>query len=90
MAVLVEAARAAELAPLVAESYGLTARERAITELVARGLSTKEIADRLFLATYTVQDHLKSIFDKSNTRSRGELVARLFFGQDGPRLTDPA
>jgi DNA-binding CsgD family transcriptional regulator len=46
---------------------------------VGRGLSTTEIADQLHLSAYTVQDHLKSIFDKSGTSSRGELVSRLFF-----------
>jgi DNA-binding CsgD family transcriptional regulator len=46
---------------------------------VARGLSTAEIAQRLHLSEYTVQDHLKKVFDKSGTSSRGELVSRLFF-----------
>ena len=52
-------------------------RERALTALVARGLATSEIADRMHLSAYTVQDHLKSVFEKSGTSSRGELVSRL-------------
>ena len=87
VAVLLEAARPAELASAIVEVYGFTERERMITELVARGLSTGAIADRLHLSAYTVQDHLKAIFDKSGTRTRGELVARLFFDQQVPRLT---
>ena len=76
---ILEAPRAPELAPLIADAYGLTDRERAVTQLVAQGLSTNEIGARLFLSPYTVQDHLKSIFEKTGVGSRGELVARLFF-----------
>jgi DNA-binding CsgD family transcriptional regulator len=87
VAVLVEPARPRELAPLLADACGLTERERRVTELVARGWSTREIAARLHLSAYTVQDHLKAIFEKSGTGSRGELVARLFFDHHVPRLT---
>jgi DNA-binding NarL/FixJ family response regulator len=86
VAVLVEAARPSELASAIVDAYGFTERERQITELVARGLSTRAITDRLHLSSYTVQDHLKAIFDKSDTSSRGELVARLFFDHHVPRL----
>ena len=86
VAVLLEAARPPEMAPLIADAYGLTERERRVTELVAKGLSTTEIAEQLHLSAYTVQDHLKSIFDKSGTGSRGDLVARLFFDYYAPRL----
>jgi DNA-binding CsgD family transcriptional regulator len=85
--VVLEPARAAELAPLLVDAYGLTDRERTVTELVAQGRSTTEIADRLHLSAYTVQDHLKSIFDKSGTGTRGELVAQLFV--DRHALDDP-
>ncbi len=85
---MLEPARSTELAPLVADAYGLTDRERAVTELVARGHATAEIAARLHLSPYTVQDHLKAIFDKVGVGSRGELVARLFFDHYAPRLTD--
>ena len=79
-AVLVlEALRPPELAPLVADAHGLTARERTVTQLVAHGLATAEIARRLFLSPYTVQDHLKAIFAKVGVRTRGELVARVYF-----------
>ena len=67
VAVLLEAARPPELAPLIADAYGFTERERLVTELVARGFPTSEIAGRLHLSAYTVQDHLKSIFEKSGT-----------------------
>ena len=87
VAVTLEAARSAELAPLIAEAYGLTARERLVTQLVAQGFSTAQIAQHLHLSAYTVQDHLKAIFEKIGVSSRGELVARLFFEHYRPRLT---
>ena len=88
VAVLFEAARPAELASAIADAYHFTERERAITALVARGLSTAEIADQMHLSGYTIQDHLKRIFDKSGTSSRGELVSRLFFEHHVARLDD--
>jgi DNA-binding CsgD family transcriptional regulator len=85
-AVILGPAHLPELAPLIADAYGLTPRERAITQLVAQGFSTNEISDRLFLSPYTVQDHLKAIFEKADVSSRGALVARLFFEHYAPRL----
>ena len=85
-AVIIEPARSSELAPLIADAYNLTPRERAVTQLVAQGLTTREISRRLFLSSYTVQDHLKSIFEKTGVGSRGALVGRLFFEHYAPRL----
>jgi Bacterial regulatory proteins, luxR family len=53
--------------------YGLSAREREIATLIAAGLSTKALANRLYLSPWTVQDHLKSIFEKTGTHSRRAL-----------------
>jgi DNA-binding NarL/FixJ family response regulator len=86
VAVLMEQAQPPELAPLIADAYGLTDRERRVTELVAQGFATNDIGQRLHLSVYTIQDHLKSIFDKTGAGSRGELVARLFFDHYAPRL----
>ena len=90
-AITLEPLRAPELAELIAQAYGLTGRERRVTELVAQGLPTTAIASRLHLSTYTVQDHLKSIFEKLDVSSRGQLVARLFLDhhQVGGVLRDP-
>jgi DNA-binding CsgD family transcriptional regulator len=90
VAVTLEAARTPELAPLIAAAYGLTERERRVTELVARGQSTAQIARGLHLSAYTVQDYLKSIFEKTGTSSRGDLVARLYFDHYAVRLSTDA
>ena len=89
VAVVVAPAHPADLAPLLADAYGLTPRERRVSELVARGLTTNEIATELCLSAYTVQDHCKAIFERTGTGSRGELVARLFLDQRVPRLGAP-
>ena len=86
VAVTIEPARPHELAPLVADAYRLTEREREVTQLVARGLPTDAIAARLHLSSWTVQDHLKAIFEKVGVGARGELVARVFFQQRAPQL----
>ena len=91
IAVTLEPARAPELAEVIADVYGLTARERRVTELVAQGLSNVAIAGQLYLSPYTVQDHLKAIFEKLDVSSRGQLVAQLFVDHSRqPGSTDKA
>jgi DNA-binding CsgD family transcriptional regulator len=88
-AVVIEPARSAQIAPIIVEAYRLTPREQQITQAVARGLSSHEIATQMYLSTYTVRDHLKAIFAKVGVSSRGELVAKLFAEHYGPALHEP-
>jgi DNA-binding CsgD family transcriptional regulator len=88
VAVIIEPAAPSKLYPLLMSAYGLTEREKDVTRLVLQGASTSQIAAELFVSTHTVQQHLKSIFDKTAVRSRRELVGRVFFSHFEPRLRD--
>jgi DNA-binding CsgD family transcriptional regulator len=88
VAVIVESAHRARITPLLMAAYGLSDREQAITRLVLRGDSTTEIAGQLSISAQTVQQHLKSVFDKTGVRSRRELVGKVFFSHYEPRVRD--
>lgn len=53
----------------------LTPQEEAVAELVARGLSNREVAAELFVSMKTVQYHLTRVYAKLGVRSRTELAA---------------
>lgn len=88
VAVIVEPAHPARISPLLMSAYGLTEREQEIARLVLRGESTVQIADALAISANTVQQHLKSIFDKTGVRSRRDLVGKVFFAHYEPRVRD--
>jgi DNA-binding CsgD family transcriptional regulator len=60
-----------------AKSDGLTTREGEVAELVAAGLTNKEVAARLFVSVRTVEATLSRVYEKLGVRSRTELAARL-------------
>jgi DNA-binding NarL/FixJ family response regulator len=58
------------------ELDGLTDREREVLELLARGMTNKEIAEALVITTNTVKRHLKAIFEKLEIHTRAAAAAK--------------
>ncbi|HZJ05109.1 MAG TPA: helix-turn-helix transcriptional regulator [Nocardioidaceae bacterium] len=87
-AVIVEPAHPERIVPLLMNAYGLTEREQDVTRLVLAGLPTSAIAEQLVVVPATVQQHLKSIFEKTGVRTRRDLTTQIFFRHYEPRLRD--
>ncbi len=88
VAVTIQPAGAERITPLLMAAFELTAREEEVTRHVLRGDSTTQIAEALFVSPYTVQEHLKRVFEKTGVRSRRELVTRVFARHYRARVTD--
>jgi DNA-binding CsgD family transcriptional regulator len=56
------------------QELGITPRELEILELIARGLSNREIAEQLFVSENTVKTHSSRLFDKLSARRRTQAV----------------
>ena len=76
--VAVPAASKPELIPddTARERLGITPREMEVLQLVARGLSNREIGETLFVSESTVKTHCSRAFDKLGARRRTEAVKR--------------
>jgi len=75
IAVTIEPTSSNERAGLFSVAHGLTRREAEIVAACARGTDTRSLARELFVSENTIQDHFKSIFAKTSTRTRRELLA---------------
>src|SRR4051812_38464267 len=90
VAIVLDMAAGPRVAALRLEAHGVTPREREIAALLAHGRSNGDIATTLVLSPYTVQDHIKSLFEKTGVSSRRELVARIFLEDYLPQIAQGA
>lgn len=63
----------------VADSTSLTARELEVLELIGKGFTNQQIAENLVIEIGTVKNHVHSILEKLNVRTRDEAAAYLAF-----------
>lgn len=56
------------------KDLGITKRELEILELIARGMSNREIAEKLFVSENTVKTHSSRLFDKLSAKRRTQAV----------------
>ena len=56
------------------EDLGMTPRELEILELIAQGMSNREIAEKLFVSENTVKTHCSRVFDKLGAKRRTQAV----------------
>jgi DNA-binding NarL/FixJ family response regulator len=64
--------------PEVLHAVRMTKREREIVALISEGLSNKDIAERLDIATYTVKSHVHNILEKLALHTRLEIAAHAY------------
>jgi DNA-binding CsgD family transcriptional regulator len=85
VAVIVDAARPAQVAAMLVDAYALTARQREVLGLLLLGRSMAQIARALGISEHTAHDHRKAIYAAVGVSSRSELAARLQGDHYDPR-----
>jgi DNA-binding NarL/FixJ family response regulator len=90
VAIVIQRASSEQTAPLRLEAHGLTQREREIATMLVAGQTATDVAQQLCLSPHTVRDHAKAIYEKTGTRNRRELTAKVFHEEYRPHLTGPA
>jgi DNA-binding NarL/FixJ family response regulator len=60
---------------IVMESVKMTPRERQVINLIAEGMSNKEIASKLHIATHTVKSHVRNVMEKLALHTRLQIAA---------------
>ncbi|MGD1119437.1 MAG: helix-turn-helix transcriptional regulator [Dehalococcoidales bacterium] len=63
-----------ETGVVLPKDYGLSKREEAIAQYTSSGLTNKEIGEKLGISTFTVQTHLRNIFEKTGINTRSQLA----------------
>jgi len=64
-------------------AQGITQKEYEMIQLVAQGLSNKEIAEKTFLSEGTIRNYISTVLEKLNLRDRTQLA--VFYYQNGGR-----
>lgn len=80
IAATIESVGPRERLALFCRAHALTRRESELVTHLTKGADTRELAEQMFVSENTVQDHLKSIFVKTGTRSRRALLAKALGG----------
>lgn len=79
-AIFIEAAGGRSAPAAMVRRFGFTRRELHVFQCIKKGYSTPRIAKVLFISEGTVGDHVKSLFRKTHSNSRSELLMRVLDG----------
>jgi DNA-binding CsgD family transcriptional regulator len=61
------------------KQFGLTRRELEVTGLVCEGFKNSEIGEKLFISEYTVENHLRSIYEKLGVKNRTSMAYKVMY-----------